>query len=108
MDKDRARLVGLYDRYGALLTEKQSLYFEERYHDDLSLSEIAENEGVSKQAVRDLLVRTEKTLESLEAKLGIDGLLRELDRSLDGLAELIERRESESALGIINEMKERF
>jgi len=108
MDNDRARITGLYDCYGALLTEKQRLYFEERYLDDLSLAEIAENEGVSKQAVRDLLIRTEKTLTRLEEQLGFAGKLRETSRSLAELAELLERGDAAAALNAANELKERF
>jgi predicted DNA-binding protein YlxM (UPF0122 family) len=63
----------LYDFYGGLLTEKQRKAMELYYFEDWSLAEIAESEGVSRQAVHDLIHRTERTMEELEAKLGLVG-----------------------------------
>ncbi len=63
----------LYDFYGGLLTEKQRKAMELYYFEDWSLAEIAESEGVSRQAVHDLLHRTERTMEELEAKLRLVG-----------------------------------
>lgn len=61
----------LCDLYGSLLTEKQRELVEWYYDDDLTLSEIAENTGVTRQAVRDALTRTEAALESYEERLGL-------------------------------------
>ena len=61
----------LLDFYGDVLTEKQRDVMEQYYNDDLSLSEIADNFGITRQGVRDVLVRAENTLEELEAKTGI-------------------------------------
>ncbi len=61
----------LYDFYGGLLTEKQRQTMELYYQENWSLAEIAAAGGVSKQAVHDLLHRSEKILEDLEAKLGL-------------------------------------
>lgn len=55
-------LTLLYDFYGELLTEKQKQVFDLHYQDDLSLSEIGEELSISRQAVRDQLKRTEKSL----------------------------------------------
>jgi uncharacterized protein len=63
------RAAMLYDFYGQLLTDKQREFWELYYHQDLSLGEIAEEYGVSRQAVFDLLKRTEKILIDYEAKL---------------------------------------
>ena len=49
----------LYDFYGELLTDRQKEFFDYYYNDDLSLSEIAENAGISRQGVRDVIVRAE-------------------------------------------------
>ncbi len=65
------RLNALYDFYASLLTEKQRDYMELFYVDDYSLGEIAEEFGISRQAVYDNLKRTETTLESFETKLGL-------------------------------------
>ena len=59
----------LYDAYQELLTTKQKVYFELYYQDDLSLSEIAEQFEVSRNAVFDNIKRTEKLLEDYEDKL---------------------------------------
>ncbi|MFW3587905.1 putative DNA-binding protein [Vagococcus fluvialis] len=59
----------LFEFYSTLLTEKQMNYIELYYGDDLSLGEIAEEYGVSRQAVYDNIKRTEKLLETYEKKL---------------------------------------
>ncbi len=61
----------LLDFYGELLTEKQRRYFALYYNEDLSLSEIAENEGISRQSVWDSLRRSEATLREMEEKTGL-------------------------------------
>ncbi len=61
----------LYDFYGGLLTEKQQRVMELYFLENWSLAEIADNEGVTRQAVHDLLQRSEKTIEEFEAKLGL-------------------------------------
>ena len=63
------RMNELYDAYQELLTPKQKVYFELYYQDDLSLSEIAEQFEVSRNAVFDNIKRTEKLLEDYEDKL---------------------------------------
>ena len=59
----------LYDFYGELLTEHQKEIYEQFVLEDLSLSEIAEQAGISRQGVHDLVKRCQKTLEGYEAKL---------------------------------------
>ena len=63
-------IVLLYDCYGGMLTEKQREYIEMRYNQDLSLGEIAEVTGVSRQAVFDNLSRTEALLRRMEENIG--------------------------------------
>ena len=69
MAKD-LRFALLLDCYGSLLTERQAAYMELYYCEDLSLGEIAEDAGVSRQAVRDAVKRGEELLLGYEAKLG--------------------------------------
>jgi len=63
------RMNQLYDAYETLLTEKQKLYFKLYYQEDLSLSEIAIQFDISRNAVFDHIKRTEKALENYEEKL---------------------------------------
>ena len=70
----------LFDTYGGMLTEKQQEYLDMRYNQDMSLSEIAQNQGVSRQAVFDNLTRTEAALRRMEENIGSvkrDMLLRQ-------------------------------
>ena len=57
--------------YGKLLTEKQLTILDNYYNQDLSLSEIAENEKITRQAVRDIIKKGENKLFELEEKLEI-------------------------------------
>ena len=57
--------------YGKLLTKKQLSILEDYYNQDLSLSEIAENKNITRQAVRDIIKKGESKLFELEEKLGI-------------------------------------
>ena len=61
----------LCDFYGELLTPKQRQYIDLYYNDNLSLGEIGENEGISRQGVRDILVRAENALVETEEKTGL-------------------------------------
>ena len=61
----------LYDFYGELLTERQREFFDLYYNEDLSLTEIAENSGISRQGVRDVIVRAEGAMQEVEDKTGL-------------------------------------
>ena len=63
------RMNTLFEFYATLLTDKQMNYIELYYADNYSLAEIAEEFGVSRQAVYDNIKRTEKVLEGYEEKL---------------------------------------
>lgn len=73
-----ARQGLLYDFYGALLTEHQRHVYEDVVLYDLSLSEIAEEQGISRQGVHDLIRRCDKLLEGYEEKLH---LVEKFDRT---------------------------
>lgn len=66
-----AKMALLVDFYGPLLTEKQQNVWDLHYQQDLSLAEIAEVEHISRQAIHDLLKRTERILTEYEDKLGL-------------------------------------
>lgn len=59
----------LYDFYGELLTKHQRQVYEGIVYDNLSLGEIAQEEGISRQAVHDIVKRCDKTLQGYEEKL---------------------------------------
>lgn len=67
--EQRMRLVRLYDIYGGLLTDRQQKCMEMHFYNDLSLSEIADEYSVSRQAIYDLLRRAEQILEKYESRL---------------------------------------
>ncbi len=69
MQDNREDLIELYDIYKELLTDKQKTYFEDYFYMDLSLSEIANNNNVSRNAVFDQIKRVEKALYEYEEKL---------------------------------------
>ena len=72
----------LYDIYGELLTDKEKQVFEDYYHEDLSLSEIADNKSISKSAVGKMIKTILEKLENLEDKLHIYKTNQELDSLL--------------------------
>ena len=63
----------LFDFYGELLTDKQREYFDLHYNEDLSLGEIAEQTGISRQGVWDIIRRAEAALMETEKKIGLVG-----------------------------------
>jgi predicted DNA-binding protein YlxM (UPF0122 family) len=68
MDK-KVKISILCDLYGKLLTPKQLEFLNDYYNNDLSLSEIAENNEITRQAVRDIIKKGEKKLFEYEEKL---------------------------------------
>ena len=69
MIKNQAdRMAMLYDFYGDLLTDRQKEFYDLYYNEDLSLAEIAENYGISRQGVRDVIVRAEAAMTEIEDK----------------------------------------
>ena len=71
MKNQTYRMTMLFDFYGELLTERQKEFFDLYYNEDLSLAEIAENNGITRQGVRDVIVRAEAILTDLEDKTGL-------------------------------------
>ena len=71
MKNQAYRMALLYDFYGVMLTDRQKEFYDLYYNEDLSLAEIAENYGITRQGVRDVIVRAEAILTELEDKTGI-------------------------------------
>ena len=114
MKNQTYRMTMLYDFYGELLTERQKEFFDLYYNEDLSLAEIAENNGISRQGVRDVIVRAEHIMQEVEDKTGLirrfmamQGDLEKIQRAADQI-KLINYRQYENPLidtylGDINE-----
>lgn len=89
---DALEMSLLFDTYGELLTDKQKTCFDLYYNQDLSLAEIAEAEGISRQGVHDSIARAEATLRSMERALGCvarDRLLRQALAEISDAAALL-------------------
>ena len=71
MKNQTYRMTMLFDFYGELLTERQKEFYQLYYDEDLSLGEIAENYGISRQGVRDVIVRAEAYMTEIEDKTGL-------------------------------------
>ena len=96
MSKDLAACT-LIDHYGAMLTEHQRDIVTYYYFDDLSLAEIAENEGITRQAVRDTLKRAAAQLEQTEKLLGIYKQNAAISEKVDEIIRLCDEMQGENA-----------
>ena len=79
----------LLDFYGQMLTDKQREVTEFYYNDDLSLSEIGENFGITRQGARDAIKHGETTLKELEEKVGFAARYRRVQQKLEELEQLV-------------------
>ena len=98
MKNQAYRMAMLYDFYGDVLTDRQKEFYDLYYNEDLSLGEIAENYGITRQGVRDVIVRAEAALTELEDKTGLikrfhtmTGQLEQVRADAQKLAELSAR-----------------
>lgn len=94
MLEKRLHTIDLLDTYKNLLTDHQEKVMQDYYLQDLSLAEIAETASVSRQAVHDVIKRTEKSLEDYEKKLGILAQERLLKKRLDHIHRYLEDQQS--------------
>ena len=92
----------LLDFYGDVLPDRKRSVLEMYYNDDYSLSEIADDIGISRQGVRDIIKKSEDELIYLEEKLGLYKKFRSLQKSADKLIADIESSELSA------EMKEKI
>jgi hypothetical protein len=84
---NNVKISVLLEIYGKLLTEKQFALLDDYYNNDLSLSEIAENQNITRQAVRDNLKKGENNLFEYEEKLG---LMKKLEMQNKVLNEILD------------------
>ena len=89
MKHDHLELCLLFDFYCEMLTDKQRELFDLYYNEDLSLSEIAEHAGITRQGVRDAVVRAEHMLTALEDKLHLVSRYGKIDQHVEALGQEI-------------------
>lgn len=95
--EDREYLIILYDYYGELLSDIQREYFEQYYFDNLSLSEISENDGKSRNAIHKCIKSSSSKLYEYEDKLKLYEKRQKLDK-------VLERIEDNEIKGILKEL----
>ncbi len=105
MKNQAYRMAMLFDFYGDLLTERQREFYDLYYNEDLSLAEIAENYGISRQGVRDVIVRAEAAMTEIEDKTHIirrfqqsRSAIAAIDAAADRLLQSIDRRSYNDAM----------
>ena len=91
MKNQTYRMTMLFDFYGELLTERQKEFFDLYYNEDLSLSEIAENSGISRQGVRDVIVRAEGVMQEVEDKTGLIRRFMQMREKLNAIEDAVEQ-----------------
>ena len=96
----------LYDFYGELLTKHQREVYEDLVLNDMSLAEIAEEQGVTRQAVHDLLRRCDKLLEGYEEKLGLYEKFRRTRELTGEIREMAEKCRRSGDLSIVPKIEE--
>ena len=96
----------LYDFYGELLTEHQKKIYEEVVYNDLSLSEIAQENGISRQGVHDMVRRCNHMLTEYENKLHLVERFLKIRSGVDEMKHLSENTEltKEEILGRVNSL----
>jgi len=101
------RISYLLDFYGNILTDKQRDAIDLYYNEDLSLAEIAEHVGITRQGVRDAIKRGEETLNDMEDKLGFAEKFGEYRKAFDKINECAENmRVSRSSLNFFKIIEE--
>ncbi|MCR5279314.1 MAG: YlxM family DNA-binding protein [Lachnospiraceae bacterium] len=93
----------LFDFYGDLLTEHQQKIYSAVVFDDLSLGEISEETGVSRQGIYDIIKRCDKILEGYEDKLGLVDKFRNIKGKISKIDESVQAEQ-----GLSESFKERI
>lgn len=95
----------LCDIYSALLPEKQRVALDYYYNEDLSLSEIAEHAGISRQGVRDQIKHAEAQLIEYENALHLYEKMKKTGEILDELTQLLQGADSNRLTSLITELR---
>ena len=103
--EEKIKISLLYQLYGKMLTEKQQEIIEDYYNNDLSLSEIAENNDITRQAVRDIIKKSEKKLNSYEKTLGLMQKSIEQKNKIEEIIKMLSNIKKEEIKDIEKELK---
>ena len=95
----------LYDFYGELLNEHQRCVYEDAVFNDLSLSEIADEYGISRQGVHDLIKSVSNTLEGYESKLHLVEKFMDTKAKITRIDELVDSYIKDEDMSYIHEIK---
>lgn len=98
----------LYDFYGELLTEHQRSIYEDAVYNDMSLGEIAEQNGISRQGVHDLIKRCDKSLQEYETKLHLVERFAKAKGKIQEIENLTEQSCNEDCMRRIRELAEQL
>ena len=100
--EEKIEISILLTLYGNLLTETQKRYMELYYNQDLSLSEIGDNENITRQAVRTILVKSKKKLQEYEKSLKFKQKEQSIKKILENLKETKLNKEQKTLIEKIN------
>lgn len=98
----KIELAWLTAFYGGLLTDKQRQVLTLHCEEDLSLAEIAQEAGVSRQGVHDMLTRAAERLFDMEEKLGMAARFRRMEEGLEACRALLQEKRYDEAVGVID------
>lgn len=99
--EEKIRQGYLYDFYGELLNDHQRSIFEAYVLEDLSLAEVAEAQGISRQGVHDLIRRCTKTLEDYESRLHLIDKFMHIRDKVDEIRTLTQQDVTDTSMGKI-------
>lgn len=94
----------LFDFYGDLLTKRQRDIYQDAVYGDLSLSELADDYGISRQGIHDQIKRCDKALEEYESKLNLIARFEKIKKYSNELRKEAEKSEDEELKQSINEL----
>ena len=98
----KIELAWLTAFYGGLLTDKQRQVLALHCEEDLSLAEITQEAGISRQGVHDMLTRAAQRLFEMEEKLGMAARFRRMEEGLEACRALLQEKRYDEAAGVID------
>lgn len=98
----KVEIAWLMAFYGGMLTDKQREVLALHCEEDMSLAEIAQEVGVSRQGVHDMLNRAAQRLEDMEEKLGVAARFRRMENGLEKCRALLKEKRYEEAEGALD------